>query len=194
MQIRRSALEYQDFFSKNENSTPKPVSNWIPPVRDLIKFNIDGRFSDSDGKGGWGVVARDSDGDVCVSAAGRLDFAQDVLHTEAEACLKAMTIAQEWGMTRVHIETDAQMLVKAVTSKEYDLAPNGVLFREIRAQAFLNFTSFSISFCPRTCNNVADALACYGAKMVVEPQAVWLGRVSTFCQLLVASDIAAHFG
>ena len=63
----------------------------------------------------------------------------------------------------------------AISSNEFDIAPNGVLFREIKALTLLNFTSFLISFCPRACNKVADALASFGAKMVSDPQAVWPG-------------------
>ena len=42
--------------------------------------------------------------------------------------------------------------------------------------------------------NPSDALASYGAKIVSVPQAVWPGRVPTFAQVLVASDLAAQFG
>lgn len=140
------------------------------------------------------MIARDADGDVCVSEAGRIDHAQDTLHTEAEACLQAMSLAQQWGMHRIHVETDAQMLVQAISSKKFDIAPNGVLFREIKALAHLDFSSFSISYCPRACNKVSDALVSFGAKMVSNPQAVWPGRVPTFAQRLVASDSAEQFG
>lgn len=92
------------------------------------------------------------------------------------------------------METDAQLLVQAVNSNEQDLTPNGVLFRELKALAFLNLSYFSILYCPRSCNKVVDALATFGAKMVSEPQAVWPGQVPTFAQLLVASDLAAQYG
>ncbi|KAE8817565.1 hypothetical protein D1007_04664 [Hordeum vulgare] len=192
LQIRRSALEFQDFFSKSEKKRTAPAGTWQRPCSDMIKVNIDGSFFKAAGHGGWGVVAQDADGDVCFSAAGKLNHAQDALQTEAKACLKALAIAQEYGMQRVQIETDAQMLVRAFSSMDMDLSPNGVLFREIRAQVFLHFSSFSLSYCPRACNRVAHVLANLGAKMVVEPQAVWPGRVPTFARDLVARDLAAH--
>ena len=129
----------------------------LAPPTDVIKFNTDGCFNSSQGKGGWGVAARDSEDDVCGSGAGQLDYVQDALHAETEACLQALNLAQQWGMQRVQIETDSQILVQAINARDYDLSPNGVLFREIKAVAFLNFTSFSISFSPRTCNKVAYA-------------------------------------
>jgi ribonuclease HI len=119
---------------------------------------------------------------------------EDALQTEAEACIQAMAAAQHYGMTNILIETDAQMLVQAIHSKESDRAPNGVLFREIKALARLNFSAFSISYYPRACNKVVDALAHYGVKMVLELQAVWPGWVPTFAYVLVASDLATQSG
>ena len=84
-------------------------------------------------------------------------------------------------MQHVHVETDAQILIKAINSKDFDLAPNGAMFGEIRATAYLNFISFSVSYCPRASNKVADALASYGAKMVsvcLPSPNVWLPAIS----------------
>jgi ribonuclease HI len=67
-------------------------------------------------------------GDICWSGAGRIAHAQDALQTEAEACIQAMTLAQQIGMTKIIIETDAQLLVQAVRSNEADIAPNGGTF------------------------------------------------------------------
>jgi hypothetical protein len=92
-------------------------------------------------------------------------------------------------MTNICVETDAQQLVHAVSSKECDLSLNGVLFREIKTFAFLNFTTFSISYWPRACNKVADAIAKFGANMVHQSQAVWPGGAPTFAHVLVASDL-----
>uniref|UniRef100_A0A453M720 RNase H type-1 domain-containing protein n=1 Tax=Aegilops tauschii subsp. strangulata TaxID=200361 RepID=A0A453M720_AEGTS len=110
-------------------------------------------------------IIRDHDGDVVVAAAGRLAHAQDVLHTEAEECLQALYKAQELGINQVVVETDAMLLVQAIKTSNFDLSPNGVLFREIKAFTTLNFSDFSIINCPRACNKVADVLALYGSKM-----------------------------
>ena len=44
-----------------------------------------------------------------------------------------------------------------------DLAINGILFKEIKYFACLKFNFFRISYCPRVCNQVTDALAMYAA-------------------------------
>jgi hypothetical protein len=106
-QIRRSALEFQDFFSKPETTTATPFSFWKPPSSDIIKLNIDGSFLAGEGRGGLGFVARDADGDVCISGVGSIEHAQDALHTEAEACIQSMLCAQRCGMHNIQIETGA---------------------------------------------------------------------------------------
>ena len=68
------------------------------------------------------------------------------------------------------------------------------LFQEIKAFVRLNFCSFRAMHCPRLCNKVANALALFGAKMDVDPQALWPGGAPTFVQDLVPSDYAVHFG
>ena len=49
-------------------------------------------------------------------------------------------------MTRVQVKLDSKELVKALTSKESDLAAEGILFRDIREFARLNFSQISFSF------------------------------------------------
>jgi ribonuclease HI len=87
-------------------------------------------------KGCWGFVARDSDGDVCGSGGGRLEHVQDALHAEAEACIQALSFAHQSGIVKIQVETDAQLLVQEVNSNEQDLAPNGVLFVDIKTLGF----------------------------------------------------------
>lgn len=79
--------------------------------------------------------------------------------------------------------------MKAISSSAYDLAPNGVPFRDIKSFAVLNFSSFQIKYCPRQCNKVADALAAHGSKMVVDPQAVWPGGAPNIVHDLVADSV-----
>jgi ribonuclease HI len=138
--------------------------------------------------GGWGFVVRDAFGEVAGVGDGYMAHVQDALHTEA--CLQALLLSQAWGISRVHIETDSQQLVQAIEGSDQDLSRNGAIFREIKFQLSLNFFIFRISYCPRACNRVADAMAAHGAKLGPRSQAVWLGYAPDFVSVLVASDIA----
>lgn len=137
---------------------------WTAPGHDAIKINVDGSMNADTTTGGWGFVLRDELGHARGAAAGFMSHVQDALHAEAMACLQSLLAAQDWGLTKVHVETDALKLVQAIKSDENDMALNGILFQEIKCFARLNFSSFHISYCPRACNKVADALASYGAE------------------------------
>jgi hypothetical protein len=66
-------------------------------------------------------------------------------------------------MTRVIIESDAQNLVRAAKSSDFDLAPEGVVYRDIRSCVNHSFSSACCVHCSRTCNKVAHTLAALGA-------------------------------
>ena len=80
------------------------------------------------------------------------------------ACSEAMQAAVEWGMTDIIVETDCQSLVRAVQGTEFDLAPEAVIFKDLRLFAHLHFNSVSFSFTPRGCNILAHVLAAMGAR------------------------------
>lgn len=188
--VRNTAREFLQFFGADKKPTVQTTVCWQKPPPDHLKINVDGSFNKENSAGGWGYVIRDSDGDMVIAGAGRLEHAQDALHSEAEACVQGLYKAQELGMGKIMMETDAMQLVQAIKTAKYDLSPNGVIFREIKAFVSLNFSSFQIEHCPRAYNNVADALALFGLKMGQVPPAVWPGIVPTFAQVFVASGLA----
>lgn len=89
-------------------------------------------------------------------------------------------MAPDWGISRIHVETDDQQLVHALANHNQDLSRNGMVFKEIRSLALLNFNTSNnkkknfvtsiILYCPRMCDRIADALAAFGTKMVHEPK------------------------
>ena len=72
-------------------------------------------------------------------------------------------VAANWGMMNVQVELDCQVLVMVLQGTEMDLAAEGLLFREIRQFAGLNFSRVVFSFAPRACNKLAHVLAAFGA-------------------------------
>jgi ribonuclease HI len=82
---------------------------------------------------------------------------------EISACDEAVRAVADWGMMHVIIETDSQNLVRAMRGTDFDRAPEGVIYRDLRLFMQLSFNSFEFSYVPRTCNTVAHSLAAYGA-------------------------------
>ncbi|KAE8801365.1 putative RNA-dependent RNA polymerase 2 [Hordeum vulgare] len=140
----------------------------------------DGCFNYMSRSGGWGFVMRNSNGAAVGATAGRLDHAQGTLHTEVEAYSRALHLIQEWGMSRIQIESESQLLIQALNNEDNEMGQCGVLIKEVKVSIFLNFSCFNISFCPRTCNRVADGLAAFGAMLKDVPQIVWPGHTFDF--------------
>ena len=115
-----------------KSQTSPPVPKWIPPPDDFVKINLDGAFTAESTSGGWGCIARSSDGNVIFAAAGRAHNLSEALHSESFAMLKAIMLAEQNGMGRVIFATDCACLKAACSSSEFDHSPLGTLFREIK--------------------------------------------------------------
>ena len=97
----------------------------------------------------------------------------DALAAEGEGCLAALKAAMELGISRITIETDSANLVKAVMSNEYDRAPSGVIFKELRVLLSLHFVTLSFLHVPRTCYSCAHELAHVGFCRDPDQPAIW---------------------
>jgi ribonuclease HI len=100
-----------------------------------------GSFFPTDNRGGWGFVVRDRQGTAIGAGAGHLRVVASAAQAEAVACTEAVHAEAEWGIMKIIIETDSWNLVHATDSMEFDLAPEGVIYRDICALFHLHFTS-----------------------------------------------------
>lgn len=130
----------------------------------LLKINIDGSFNPTIGEGGWGAIIRNSAGEVVRAGAGNIAHAMDAFHCEIIAAKEGIKMAEQAGMTRVILETDALLLKFALANYSFRLATAGGLIHEIKATIVSCFSSFSCVHCFRICNQVAHALAALGCK------------------------------
>jgi ribonuclease HI len=192
-QTRRWAKEFAEFYAHKGAKARQPVEErrWTPPTDpDVLKINVDGAFADNPNRGGWGFVIRDHRGQVVGAGAGRLEFPHSAAHSEAEACIQALVAASSWGMTRVLVESDCQTLVNALNKASYDRSPIGVVVRDTRMMARLNFVSSSFVFAKRDCNKVAHAIAALGVSGIYSEGQFWPDAVPSDVLGLVASEFA----
>ncbi|BAF26191.2 Os10g0191000 [Oryza sativa Japonica Group] len=142
------------------------------------------------GEGGWGVVARDTDGCPLMMAAGNLQNLHNANQAEALACIQALKLANDMGMGHIIVETDAQALKAALLDETQDRSVNAVIIREAKFLLAMNFNVHQVMYCPRECNRAAHELAKIGASLGPRSQFVWLeGFPDVVCNL-VASDSA----
>jgi ribonuclease HI len=141
-------------------------------------------------RGGWGFVARDATGVVLGSGAGHIQHASSAIVSEAAACGEALMATVQWGMGNIILETNALNLVKALTSTNYDLAPEGIIYRDLRSFLYLNFVSVKVVFVPRSCNKVAHEIAALGASQQ-DVRKLWMNTVPDAVSLVLASKFAS---
>lgn len=123
-----------------------------------------------------------------LAGAGKLEFVHNALKAESEAVLQGLQAASDLGMVNIQVETDAMNLVSALRGKDYDLAPAGALFKEIRLISRLRFNVCEFDHCPRICNALAHELAHFGSNLRDFTKR-WVDEFPGFVTRLVTGDL-----
>jgi hypothetical protein len=92
--------EWAEFPAKPMTTSIAVEKKWQPPPQDFIMFNLDGSFAERTMKGGWGLIRRDSVGDIVCVAAGSLNACASALQVETEALHQAVLLADQIGIGR----------------------------------------------------------------------------------------------
>ncbi|PNT75811.1 hypothetical protein BRADI_1g38111v3 [Brachypodium distachyon] len=96
--VRHFAQVWSAAFFKEHSTGVHHVSSWQRPPEDFIKINIDGAFHANSGRGGWGWIARDGEGDIIFAASGAIVRASEALQTEAEALIRGILTAKFYNV------------------------------------------------------------------------------------------------
>jgi ribonuclease HI len=111
---------------KNELKQKRHLqSKWTLPMNSFVKINTNGAFRESSRSRGWGFILNNDQGVPMAARCGHIQGIGSALQFEAIATLQAIKITSQMGCNRVQLEMDSYVLKKAITSKEYDLAPIG---------------------------------------------------------------------
>ena len=125
-EIRRSNLR-----SSRINSSSTSQTTWTAPAPDSYKINFDGALSNADNKSGIGVVVQDCQGEVIASLVQQLAQAYQPMVVEALAACRAVEFGSELGLRRATVEGDSEVVVKALSCKEYGLALYAHLIKDV---------------------------------------------------------------
>ncbi|GJN23854.1 hypothetical protein PR202_gb11542 [Eleusine coracana subsp. coracana] len=93
---------------------------WIPPEEGWIKINVDGGYTEQNGRGSIGVIARRQDGSVCFTVWRVVLRCVSALEAEALACVEGLRMATEWAHGRIIIESDCARVVAALNNAGED--------------------------------------------------------------------------
>ena len=91
---------------------------WVSPPANLVKINLDGAVFSKDNFFGVGAMIRDENGLVLGSCTKRLPQAYSVVEVEALAAKIALALAKDLGVTRVILEGDSMVVIKALREEE----------------------------------------------------------------------------
>jgi hypothetical protein len=71
----------------------------------------------------------------------------------------------------------------------YDLAPCGVLVRDIKYIMFSEFAEIRVRHNPPSCNAVVDKLAKFGSRLASVAGLIWVGDTHVIVNDLVTTDL-----
>jgi ribonuclease HI len=106
---------------------------WEPPRAGWVKINSDAGFCSENGMASAGVVARDHEGSVLLTAWKVLRHCNSPDEAEAEACLYGLRLAADWIRQPTIVESDCQQLITAVRAKAEVTSHWGGVIQDIQA-------------------------------------------------------------
>lgn len=161
------------------------VCRWSPPPPDLIKLNVDAHIMDGIGVG-FGVVARDSAGQVVGMTVCRNSQRWDAAMAEASALKFGVLVAGRLGFRRVIVESDDANAVRCIEQGVHGYAPIFLLYDAVR-EARNNFNVFSISHVKRAGNTVTYLVARWEIEM--DSESVWFDSFPQSILALAGIDL-----
>ena len=124
---------------------------------DLVA-HVDGGSRGNPGEAGFGIVFRNSSGEVVREIQGYLGRGTNNL-AEYHALIVALETAQEMGCKRLQVYSDSQLVVSQIRGFYRVMTPHLVpLFDRVRG-LIVGFSTFQITHIPREQNREADRLA-----------------------------------
>ena len=90
-----------------------------------MKANVDGAMARSGWSGGGGVIFRDEDGAFRGAASHFFPDCSKPDMAELLACKKAIQLAIQRDIRKLHLETDSQVVAGMQEGKERNLSPVG---------------------------------------------------------------------
>ncbi|XP_059441935.1 uncharacterized protein LOC132174268 [Corylus avellana] len=167
---RRIWLRRNDVLHGGSFSHPNVIMQLATRALDVFKnaqgwfkVNWDASLERKAGRMGFGVVIRDPSGRMigarCMARSGCLALAG----AETMAALMAIQQCKELGLTHVHLEGDANVIIDAVNCEVTDRSRMGHIVEDIKVEVQA-FSQWQMTFVRRAGNQAAHFLSKYAAK------------------------------
>ncbi|XP_057432375.1 uncharacterized protein LOC130725139 [Lotus japonicus] len=160
-------------------------NTWSRPHPGTFKINFDAAMAPT-GDAGFGLVARNSRGEVLAAACSSHGPAASSLLAEGLSFRWALGLAMDLGFRRVVFETDCLLLYEAWKHRGGCSILDSLILDCRRLSS--GFDAFDFNFIRRTGNSVADALA---KRSFILGVWVWIEEIPQDFYGLVQSDVMA---
>ncbi|KAG8478311.1 hypothetical protein CXB51_028049 [Gossypium anomalum] len=107
------------YITKNDNleevSTTKqtPVDRkWEPPIGAVMKLNFDAAFHQHTNISIFGIIARNTEGQIMAACTHLNKYVMDSTVAEAPACLQSLIFTEDLGFQRIMVEGDTLTAMK----------------------------------------------------------------------------------
>ena len=127
-------------------------------------------------------------GDVIASLVQQLDQAYQPVEVEALAACRAVEFGSELGLHRVTVEGDSEVVVKALSCKEYGLALYAHLIKDV-SLFFGLYSKLSYSYVKRDGNKVAHSLV--RLALTTQNCTVWIKDIPSYTLPFIQANLAA---
>lgn len=180
-------LELSNTKVEKEPRTEGVNTCWNPPTEGVFKINVDGAFDARSGKGGVGLVVRDSLGNTVEAKAIPIPISFSAELVEALGVRFALYLAVNNADKAYIVEGDAQSVIQMLQGTSNVKANLEVVIRDsIYLASRLNSCSFN--FVSRNCNGVANVIAKYALSLALPT--TWQGTFPGWICREAALDVS----
>ena len=117
---------------KPSATNTREMHRWAAPETGWVKANADGTVSRNGGNGAGGLVLRGDQGDFRAAACNFFAGVADAETTELMACRRAVELASEINVEKLHLETDSKVVASMLGDTNKNLSASGPLVEEIK--------------------------------------------------------------
>ena len=139
--------------------------------KNFYKVNTNGGTNKARQCPGIRVVIRDYRGQLMAALSSMIPNLFEVEVVEALALRREIILADEIGIRRIILESDAEKVVRAFKSDHEDLSDLSLIIDDCKAFA-INFLSFDCCFVRRSSNQCAHVFAKHGT--LIDSEEVWI--------------------
>ena len=159
---------------------------WNAPEQGWCKANWDVAVDIESGRMGLSAVIRDTAGNVVAAQCEMQRGYLSPVAAKAKAALVTVQLCRELGVSMVHFEGDAKVVVDAVNSAEADGSWLGHLIEDIKRN-LISLAGWRMSFVRREGNHMAHKLTKYA--ILKNITATWRGEVPACLHDQIALEI-----